>query len=91
MSSTSSVNNFSSKYYLQVIIFIVIFGLIVATVSMIINHFLNPHIQPLTHEVAIHPYRALALYFAFVAAASVVVPVPTLPVDLLFFSLLDPV
>ena len=90
MSTDSSTSNFSSKYYLQVIIFIVIFGLIVAAGSVIINHFLNPHIQPLTHEVALHPYRALALYFAFVTAASVVVPVPTLPVDLLFFSLLDP-
>ena len=91
MSSDSTTNNFSGKYYIQVIIFIVVFGLFVSAISVIINHFLNPHIQPLTHEVAIHPYRALALYFAFVTAASVVVPVPTLPVDLLFFSLLDPI
>jgi len=90
MSTDSSTSNFSGKYYIQLIIFIIAFGLFVAVISVIINHFLNPHIQPLTHEVAIHPYRALALYFAFVAAASVVVPVPTLPVDLLFFSLLDP-
>src|SRR3990167_6779333 len=91
MSTDSSTSNFSSKYYLQVIIFIVIFGLIVAAVSVIINHFLNPHIQPLTHEVAIHPYRALAIYFAFVAGASLIVPIPPLPVALLFFGLLDPI
>lgn len=90
MIKDNSTNNFSSRYYIQVIIFIVIFGLLVAAISVLINHFLNPHIQPLTHEVEIHPYRALALYFTFVTAASVVVPVPTLPVDLLFFGLLDP-
>ena len=89
-SDPPQTNGFSTKYYLQVIIFIVIFGLFVALVSVIINHFLNPHIQPLTNEVAIHPYRAIAIYFAFVAVASVAVPIPTLPVDLLFFGLLDP-
>src|SRR3990167_3407623 len=90
MSSDSSTTNFSGKYYIQVIIFIIAFGLFVAAISVIINHFLNPHIQPLTHEVMIHPYRALGLYFAFVMAASVIVPIPTLPVDLLFFGMLDP-
>lgn len=79
-----------SNQAVQVIGFIIIFGLFVSVISVFLNHFLNPHIQPLTHEVAIHPYRALSLYFAFVMAASVVVPIPTLPVDLLFFSLLDP-
>lgn len=91
MSNSSSPNGFSGKYYVQVIFFIIAFGLFVTIISVLINHFLSPHIQPLTHEVTIHPYRSLAIYFAFVAAASVVVPIPTLPVDLLFFSLLDPI
>jgi membrane protein YqaA with SNARE-associated domain len=86
----SQTGNFSGNYYIQVIFFIIAFGVFVSIVSVLINHFLSPHIQPLTHEVAIHPYRALALYFAFVAGASVVVPIPTLPVDLLLFGLLDP-
>ncbi|MEK7534881.1 MAG: VTT domain-containing protein [Patescibacteria group bacterium] len=81
---------FSNKYYLQVIVFLVAFGLLVAAISVLINHYLSPHIQPLTSEVGNHPYRALALFFSFVTVASVIVPVPTLPVDLLFFSLLDP-
>ena len=79
-----------STQALQVVGFIVIFGLFVGAISVILNHFISPHIQPLTYQVALHPYRALALYIAFVAGASVVVPIPTLPVDLLFLSLLDP-
>ncbi|MCR4278230.1 MAG: VTT domain-containing protein [Candidatus Berkelbacteria bacterium] len=75
---------------LQLVIFIFIFGLFVAVFSFFINGFLEPHLQPLNYLVEIHPYRALMIYFSFVVVASVVVPIPTLPVDLLFFGLLDP-
>ncbi|MDP3992652.1 MAG: VTT domain-containing protein [bacterium] len=84
------VEKIRNNQALQLVIFIFIFGLFVAVFSFFINRFLNPHIQPLNYLVEIHPYRALAIYFAFVVGASVIVPVPTLPVDLLFFGLLDP-
>ncbi|MEK7170807.1 MAG: VTT domain-containing protein [Patescibacteria group bacterium] len=86
-----SKNSNGSTQAVQIIGFIIVFGLFVSVVSVLLNHFINPHILPLTNEVAIHPYRALGLYFAFVAAASVIVPIPTLPIDLLFFGLLDPI
>lgn len=79
------------KQVVQIVGFILIFGLFVTIVSYFINRFLDPHIQPLTQLVKLHPYRALVLYFGFVIGASVIVPIPTLPVDLLFFGLLDPI
>jgi len=85
-----SEDSSGSTQALQVITFIILFGLFVSIVSVLLNHFLKPHILPLTHLVAIHPYRALSFYFIFVMGASVIVPIPTLPVDLLFFGLLDP-
>lgn len=85
-----SIGSNGSTQAIQLVGFIVIFGLFVAGISVILNHFITPNIQPLTDEVVRHPLWALTLYFAFVAGASVVVPVPTLPVDLLFLTLLDP-
>lgn len=87
---TPTSGKYSHKQAIQVVGFIVLFGLFVAGVSALLNHFLEPHIQPLTDLVRLHPFRALAMYFVFIMIASVVVPIPTLPVDLLFFSLIDP-
>jgi len=85
------LEKFKQNQTLQVVAFILLFGLFVSLMSVFINRFLDPHIQPLNYLVETHPYRALAIYFAFVAGASVIVPIPTLPVDLLFFGLLDPI
>lgn len=84
------VDKFKNNQALQLVTFIVIFGIFVAVISAFINHFLSPHIQPLTDFIKAYPTQTLLYYFLFVMAASVVVPIPTLPVDLLLFGYLDP-
>jgi uncharacterized membrane protein YdjX (TVP38/TMEM64 family) len=71
--------------------FIFLFGIFVGGLSVILNKFLEPQIEPITRVVSHHPLRVLAGYFLFVMTASVLVPIPTLPVDLLLFDQIDPV
>lgn len=90
MSPEAETEKNSAKSFLQIVGFIFVFGIFVSVVSFGLNRFLEPHIQPLADLIGYHPFRALAGYFLFVMAASVIVPIPTLPVDLLFFNLIDP-
>lgn len=90
MIADDAKKKFSHKQALQLVGFILLFGLFVGGISAIMNKFLAPHIEPLTDIISYHPFRALAGYFLFVMIASVFVPIPTLPVDLLFFEYVDP-
>lgn len=73
-----------------VILFIFVFGLFVGLVSVLIHKFLDPYLEPISLLAANYPYEALLTYFLFVTAASVIVPIPTLPFDLIFLNILSP-
>lgn len=78
------------KHVIQIVAFIVLFGLIVAGVSAVINQYFNPAEHPVIKEFLKHENTALLFYFVYSTVASVVVPIPTLPVDVLFLNILDP-
>jgi uncharacterized membrane protein YdjX (TVP38/TMEM64 family) len=78
------------KHIVQIVAFILLFGLIVAAVSAAINRYFNPAEHPFIKDLLAKEHTALLFYFVYATVASVLVPIPTLPVDVLFLNLLDP-
>jgi len=74
-----------------IIVFILIFGVFVGLFSVVIERYIFPYIHPLTDQIIAHPFRSLGLYFLFAMVASVIVPIPTLPIDLLLLNIIDPI
>lgn len=80
----------SRKVLLEVVLFVLLFGLFVAAVSWLIGRYFNPAANPLVQSFLEHENQALVFYYFYVVVASVIVPIPTLPIDLVLFNLLDP-
>ncbi len=78
------------KHILQIVGFILVFGLFVAGVSALISRYFDPAEHPLIQQFLAHESTALVFYFAYSTIASIIVPIPTLPIDVLLLSLLDP-
>jgi uncharacterized membrane protein YdjX (TVP38/TMEM64 family) len=90
MSSLERVRNLNRKNLLQIAVFILIFGVAVGLLSGFLSNVIDPANNRYIQEVLQHQTLALVLYFVFVMFASVIVPIPTLPFDLLLFGILDP-
>lgn len=80
----------SRKVILEIIVFVTIFGLAVAGLAALIGHYFHPASNPVIQKLLTNPSQALIIYFFFVMIASVIVPIPTLPVDVILFAILDP-
>ena len=81
---------FSPQFILKLAIFIILFAAFVIIASAVLNHYFNPSNNRLVQYIMIYQDLALVLYFIYVMVASVVVPIPTLPVDLVMINLFDP-
>lgn len=79
------------KHIVQIVAFILIFGIVVAGISAIINQYFNPADNPAVRQFLAHQNTALIFYFFYSMVASVIVPIPTLPVDVVLLNLLDPI
>lgn len=91
MSPLQRVRNLNRKSLLQIVIFILLFGIAVGLISGLLSNIIDPANNRYIQEVLQYQNQALVLYFVFVMVASVIVPIPTLPIDLLLFGILDPV
>lgn len=80
----------SRQAILEIILFVFVFGLFIAIVSAIMAKYFNPSDSLIVRDLLLHKNRALELYFIYVIIASVIIPLPTLPVDVVLFNLLDP-
>ncbi len=80
----------SQQAMLKIVGFIFIFGLFVAGVTALINHFINPETNIYVQVFLRDQTQALTFYFGYVVVASVIVPIPTLPLDLLMIQFIDP-
>lgn len=78
------------KHVFQIVGFIVLFGLFIAGASTAINKYFNPADNPLIQDFLRHEHTALWFYFVYSSIASVIVPIPTLPVDVLLLNVMDP-
>lgn len=78
------------KQLFQVAIFIVIFGIFVAGVSAVMNQYFNPETNIYIRQLVSHQNIALLVYLAYIILASVIVPLPTLPIDVIMLKLIDP-
>jgi len=78
------------KHVLQIVTFILAFGILIAVVSALMNKYVNPADHPWVQQLLQNQGTALLFYFAYTMVASVFVPIPTLPVDVALLSLLDP-
>lgn len=90
MAVFSSARKLDRKNFLQVITFIALFGVAVAILSGLLSNIIDPSNNRYIQELLRYQNQALILYFVFVMVASVFVPIPTLPIDLLLFSIFDP-
>lgn len=79
----------SQPVVLKIVGFLFIFGLVLAAVTAIINHYFDPATNIYVQQFLQHQSQALAFYFGYVVIASIIVPVPTLPLDLLMMRFFD--
>ncbi|QQG49953.1 MAG: VTT domain-containing protein [Candidatus Berkelbacteria bacterium] len=79
------------KHVMQIVGFIFLFGIFIAVVSALIQKYVNPAEHPVVQQLLKHESTALLSYFAYTMVASVFVPIPTLPVDVVLLNIMDPV
>ncbi|MDP3993165.1 MAG: VTT domain-containing protein [bacterium] len=80
----------SQRTILKIVGFIFLFGLFVAGITALINRYFDPSTNLYVQEFLRHQPQALTFYFIFVIVASVIVPIPTLPLDLVMIEFIDP-
>lgn len=90
MFSWQNSSKLNRKNLFQITLFILAFGVVVALISNLLNNFIDPANNRYIQELLQYRTQTMVLYFAFVMIASVIVPIPTLPIDLLLFNFLDP-
>ncbi len=78
------------KHAVQIVAFIVLFGLFIAGVSALISNYFKPADSLVVQQFLQNERTALLFYFGYATVASVIVPIPTLPIDVLLLSLMDP-
>lgn len=76
---------------LKIILFIIGFGLVIAGVSAIMAHYFSSASASLQHSFKVHQTLSLWLYFLYATITCVIVPIPTLPADVVFLKLGNPV
>lgn len=86
----NSPGKMSQQTMLKIVGFIFIFGLFVAGLTALINHFFDPATNAYVQQFLQHQTGALVFYFLFVVVASVIVPIPTLPLDLVMIQFISP-
>lgn len=86
----NSPGKMSQQTMLKIVGFIFIFGLFVAGLTALINHFFDPATNVYVQQFLQHQSGALVFYFLFVVVASVIVPIPTLPLDLVMIQFISP-
>lgn len=91
MVSLEKAQKLDRKNLIQLVGFIVVFGIFVALISALLSNFIDPETNKYIQGLLLHENQALVIYFLFVIVATVVVPIPTLPIDLVLFSIFDPV
>lgn len=74
---------------IKILLFILVFGLIVGLLSALLGRLIDPVNNAYVQTLIQYQEVALAVYFIFSAIASVLIPLPTLPVDLLFLGIFD--
>lgn len=83
--------NLPKKDIAKIIVFIILFGLFVAGVSAIITAYFGPTHNEFTRRFITENHNALWFYFIYIVIACVIVPIPTLPADVVFLKLANPV
>lgn len=82
--------NFSRKTWAQLVGFIILFAIFLAIISGLITHFFGSGSNYFVELLTTHETSALIFYFVYVVVASVIIPIPTLPLDIVFLKLVDP-
>ena len=75
----------------KIALFIVIFIAIVTVLSAVMNRFMDPDQNPWISNFVNNSSWAYAAYFVYVTIACIIVPLPTLPADIIFLKIGNPV
>lgn len=67
------------------------FGLFIAAVSGLMTHYFSSTSATLRYDFRVHQTVSLWLYFFYIIIASIIVPIPTLPADVVFLKLGNPI
>lgn len=79
------------KEIIKIVIFILVFGLFIAGVSAVVAHYFSSASETVQRNFIEHQSLSLWLYFIYVSITCVIVPIPTLPVDVVFLKLGNPI
>jgi len=82
--------NFSGSTVVGIVVFILLFGIAVGVLSTILNRVFNPADSQAVRDILNYPTLAFTIYFVYTFVASIIVPIPTLPLDLIMLTVADP-
>ncbi len=75
---------------LKIFLFLLLLGLFVVGVSAIVTHYITIQGTPLVDQIRHYRTLSLVVYFGYVILATIVVPLPTLPADIVFLGIFNP-
>jgi uncharacterized membrane protein YdjX (TVP38/TMEM64 family) len=78
------------KDFIKIGIFIVLFGIFIAVISALMSHYFSSTSATLRYDFRVHQTVSLWLYFIYIIIACVIIPIPTLPADVVFLKLGNP-
>ena len=75
---------------IKILVWLVIFGLAVTGISAVIDQFVDITQTPLFRLITEHTAQSSLYYLIFTVVATVLVPLPTLPIDVVILKLFNP-
>ncbi len=88
---TSEAPQLSRENLIKIGAFILLFTIFVVGVSALMTHYFSPGNQEFVKRFVHSRNEAMWIYFIYVTIACVIVPLPTLPADVIFLKLANPV
>jgi uncharacterized membrane protein YdjX (TVP38/TMEM64 family) len=88
--ASSQLAKISWKTGLKTVLVILVIGLIIAGASALIGRYFNPETSPLVAAIVRERYYAATFYYLYTVLASIVVPIPTLPIDVVLLNIFNP-
>lgn len=80
----------SPKMFGRIVVFATLFAFFILSVSALMNKYFDPSAHPQFQQLLNYKEAALAFYFLYAFVASIIIPIPTIPLDVVIMKLFDP-
>jgi uncharacterized membrane protein YdjX (TVP38/TMEM64 family) len=85
------VSKVPAKTLWRIFFYLVLLGIVVAGSSALLAYFFRFVGQPLVTEILRHQQQLILIYFFYIVLSTIVFPIPSLPLDILLLTTLNPI